>query len=276
MNGSVLQLTLREWLDVLMRPRLLATFAIIVALFTFTGPFGTITRLSPSERFIYWLLVLGFSWATGIGCAILSANLLHDRLASLLTRIVIGSLLGSVFIAFEVMLLEWAIADGGMSFEAYGHDLLISIPLCLLFSILTYIALGMQEPRDPAASPQATDGGPGAFPLARRLKPENRGRLIRLTAEDHYTDVVTEAGRELILIRFSDALAELGSQSGLQVHRSHWVADAGVVELNSAAGRMMILLKDGSEIPVSRANQADVRSRFGAKAAAAGKRSTAD
>lgn len=276
MNGSVLQLTLREWLDVLVRPRLLATFAIMVALFTITGPFGTITRLSMPERFTYWLLVLGFCWATGVGCSILSANVLRDRLAGLLPRIVIGSVLGAFPIALEVLLLEWAIAGGPLSFGAYGRDLLISLALCLLFSILTYIALGMQEPRDPAAPLQTTDSGPGAFPLARRLKPENRGPLIRLTAEDHYTDVVTEAGRELILIRFSDALAELGSQSGLQVHRSHWVADAGVVELKSAAGRMVILLKDGSEIPVSRANQADVRSRFGAKAAVAGKRSTAD
>lgn len=270
MNGSVLQLTLREWLDVIKRPRLLANFAIIVALFAMTGPFGTITRLNVAERFIFWLLVHAFSWATAIGCSIVAANLLRDRLKGLLPRLVIGSVAAAFPIAFEVMILEWIFAGGTINVAAYGAEVLISLPLCLLFSLLTYLTLGMAEPRDPAKGEQAPP--PGSFPLARRLKPENRGALIRLSAEDHYTDVVTGAGRELILIRFSDALAELGSQKGMQVHRSHWVAVDAVTHVRSTAGRMTILSSDGYEVPVSRANQAEVRTRFATRIEADSKR----
>ncbi len=57
-------------------------------------------------------------------------------------------------------------------------------------------------------------------------KPENRGPILRLSAEDHYTMTVTSRGRELILIRFSDALSELAETEGTQIHRSHWIARA--------------------------------------------------
>ncbi|MGG2478092.1 DNA-binding response regulator, partial [Rhizobium sp. BR5] len=33
---------------------------------------------------------------------------------------------------------------------------------------------------------------------------------------------------QLVLLRFADALKELGHTAGLQVHRSHWIADADV------------------------------------------------
>ncbi|ERM03598.1 hypothetical protein Q644_00945 [Brucella intermedia 229E] len=74
-------------------------------------------------------------------------------------------------------------------------------------------------------------------PLLARLKPGNRGAILRLSAEDHYTRIVTSrGGEELLLLRFSDALNEVGNTSGLQIHRSHWVADRHVAELCKTNG----------------------------------------
>ena len=54
--------------------------------------------------------------------------------------------------------------------------------------------------------------------------PDDLGRdIIYLTASAHYVDVITAAGSTSILLRFSDAVAELGD-IGIRVHRSHWVA----------------------------------------------------
>jgi DNA-binding LytR/AlgR family response regulator len=99
-------------------------------------------------------------------------------------------------------------------------------------------------------------------PLLRRLKPENRGLIRHIAVEDHYTFVKTSRGSELILLRFSDALAEIGGSHGLQVHRSHWVADDFVCELKRVEGRLMLKLADGTEVPVSRTYIAEVRARF--------------
>ena len=45
-----------------------------------------------------------------------------------------------------------------------------------------------------------------------------------ITAQDHYVNVQTDAGSELCLIRFRDAIAETYPVEGIQIHRSHWIA----------------------------------------------------
>jgi DNA-binding LytR/AlgR family response regulator len=111
----------------------------------------------------------------------------------------------------------------------------------------------------PAVSQPVTSSEPD---ILTRLKPHNRGALVRLSVEDHYTDVVTTLGHELILLRFADALKELGGTPGLQVHRSHWIAVAHVDKLKRDNGKLFVVMKDGTEIPVSRPNLETVRNRF--------------
>ena len=73
--------------------------------------------------------------------------------------------------------------------------------------------------------------------------------------------VKTSRGRELVLLRFSDAMQQAGT-SGLQVHRSHWVADEFVTSVNRDNGKLTLTLGDGTEIPVSRTYATVVRARF--------------
>lgn len=86
-----------------------------------------------------------------------------------------------------------------------------------------------------------------------------RGTLSRIEAQDHYLNVVTDAGSALVLMRFGDAVAELSEVAGARVHRSHWVAQAGVARILRKEGRQFLLMRDGAEVPVSRANRAALR-----------------
>ena len=72
--------------------------------------------------------------------------------------------------------------------------------------------------------------------------------------------MTTTKGRDLILMRLSDAEAELAGYPGMRVHRSWWVARSGVDGIETAGDRMTIRLVSGTEVPVSRANRAAVRS----------------
>lgn len=65
-----------------------------------------------------------------------------------------------------------------------------------------------------------------------------------------------------MLLRFADAIREIGATAGLQVHRSHWVADAQVEKLKRDNGKLFVVTKDGSEIPVSRTFQSAARERY--------------
>ncbi len=83
--------------------------------------------------------------------------------------------------------------------------------------------------------------------------------------KDHYTELVTTRGRQLVLLRFADAMKEIGQTEGLQVHRSHWIADADVASLRKQAGRLHVVTRDGSEIPVSCSHNTAVQARFAAR-----------
>jgi hypothetical protein len=86
-----------------------------------------------------------------------------------------------------------------------------------------------------------------------RLSARRRGaRLIALEAEDHYVRVHTDAGSELLSMRFSEAVAELALAHGYRLHRSWWAfADAiEAVRWNRGTGEAR--LAGGLVAPVSR------------------------
>lgn len=101
----------------------------------------------------------------------------------------------------------------------------------------------------------------GSPRILARLEPALRAPLVRLSVNDHYVEVVTEAGATNLLMRFADALAEVEGVPGLRVHRSHWVADGAVRGARRDGGRVILSLSDGAEVPVSRPNLAAVEAR---------------
>ncbi|WP_310218053.1 LytTR family DNA-binding domain-containing protein [Caulobacter sp. BE264] len=87
-----------------------------------------------------------------------------------------------------------------------------------------------------------------------RLPPKLRGaELYAVEAQDHYLRLHTSRGQDLILMRLSDAVAELEGIEGAQTHRSWWVAKTAVEDARRGDGRATLKLRSGIEAPVSRA-----------------------
>ena len=87
-----------------------------------------------------------------------------------------------------------------------------------------------------------------------RLSARRRGvRLIALEAEDHYVRVHTDAGSELLSMRFSDALDELAQAYGFRLHRSWWAAAEAIEAVRWKRGGGEARLAGGIVAPVSRA-----------------------
>lgn len=77
--------------------------------------------------------------------------------------------------------------------------------------------------------------------------------VIALQAEDHYLRVHLAGGQStLILMRLSDAIAELPAEAGTQTHRSWWVAKDFVRGVSKSDGRATLALEGDIEAPVSR------------------------
>jgi hypothetical protein len=86
-----------------------------------------------------------------------------------------------------------------------------------------------------------------------RLSAKRRAaRLIAVEAEDHYVQVHTDAGSELVSMRFSEAIAELAQAYGYRLHRSWWVAADAIEAVRWKRGTGEARLAGGMMAPVSR------------------------
>ncbi|MGY5775653.1 LytTR family DNA-binding domain-containing protein [Rhizobium sp. LEGMi135b] len=274
MDHTFLQSTLRELRIIQHSPRFWATFVTIVLIFALTGPYGTLDRLMPGARLGYWLALHAMAWSIAIVFSVAAEILLRRHIASMFARLMIGSVVAALPIGFGIALVNLAFFGTAPSLSASLHQSLGSIPLCVLFCVLAYLTMHRQivvaaEGSD-AMEANARPTAPAEIrtvasqpPILLRLKPENRGALVRLTVRDHYTEVVTTRGRELILLRFGDALTEIGNIEGIRLHRSHWVATDHITRLKRDNGKLFVVARDGVEVPVSRSYAEDVRRRFG-------------
>lgn len=137
----------------------------------------------------------------------------------------------------------------------YAKVLLLGAGLSFFHrSVVAQLTSGLQ----PSATPHAVSPARATVPehpalcrLAARLPPADRGRICCLSMEDHYVRVHTEAGSQLLLMRFSDAIAELDGLPGLRVHRSWWIAE-GVADALDRSGRTAAFRVGHITVPVSR------------------------
>lgn len=252
MDHPSLLSTLRE-LQVFWRsPRFWGTFLAVVLIFAVTGPYGTMNSMPTGKRLAYWLILHAVAWSIAILFSVLADALLRTVLNRMFWRMMISSLIA----ALPIGLVDYAFVGDPVSLGGCLYRAVFALPLCALFCFLTYLTMHRQIEQATAEIPPSTS-------ILDRLKPHNRGALLRLSVQDHYTEVVTSRGRELVLLRFSDALRETGATPGLQVLRSHWVADAHVQAIKRDNGKILILTRDGTQIPVSRSFAEEARRRFG-------------
>ena len=263
MERPFLQSALRELQVFLRAPRFWGTFGAVVLIFWVTGPYGTAERLATVPRLGIWLLLHAVAWSIAVGTIVLVNTLLLPRMPSLAGRMALGTLIAGVPVGLATEAISLATFGGAPTAWTIAESIATGLLLSALFCGLTYMTMSSKQADALSAGPSPAGAERAEILLLRRLKPENRAPVLHLTVADHYTEVTTSRGRELVLLRFSDALEELGDTPGLQVHRSHFVADAHVEKLLRADGRMAVVLKDGREIPVSRSRVEAVRARWG-------------
>ncbi len=115
------------------------------------------------------------------------------------------------------------------------------------------------------------DRGPShgreASALERRF-PEIVGQtLLAIEADEHYVHLHTDRGSKHVLYRFRDALKDVEDLPGLRVHRSWWVAEDAVQDLERTTTGFNLKLKGGLTAPVSQTYRREVERTIEARAA---------
>jgi hypothetical protein len=242
---------------------LLAAIGVVLGLI---GPFGS-DALPPVQRVLFWITFLLAGYAIFRPISVVAGWLEEETgsppwLAVVLTTIV-ASLPLATLIAFALGGMR--VTDfwfGNRFLLLYGQVAPVGVGIHLLMRFLFRARPARAVEPPPLAR---TDGevaaGPES-PFLRRLPPALGRDILRLEMQDHYVRAETRLGSAMVLMRFSDAVAELGS-AGMQVHRSWWVARDAVASLHREGKRTRLRLVNGAAVPVSSAFLPQVREALG-------------
>ena len=252
---------LREWF-VWRRLRWhVALLAVAILFLGYLGPFGTYLRMPLGERMAYWVIAVAGNWAFALACILPAVAWLSRRVPDIVC-VLGGSLAAAVPGTILVSALEFLFS--GALPERFGTgELFLAVALVhLVIGLIVWgtVELPMRagggapfsEPAPAGRSGEGQDAAMAAVLLLERLPADRRGRLLHLQMRDHYVEIHTDKGSDLVLMRFGDALKELGGTEGMQVHRSHWIARAALKKIVRRTGRTVAILENGAEVPVSR------------------------
>ena len=234
----------RIWLD-------LALLAGVGLLMAVLGPYRTVT-FAPLLRTAYWLLAVIGGGMVGIG-----VDLALGRIRSFWLRVATAALIMTPPVTLYVYALN-AVMLGLPRRDGMLPQLGFQV-LAVAFLIMAARGLVWRrviETRTIIAPPLPE--AERAFRL--RLSARRRAaRLIAIEAEDHYVRVHTDAGSELLLLRFSQALEELDQAWGYRLHRSWWVAAEAIEAVRWKRGGGEARLAGGIVAPVSRSYEAALK-----------------
>lgn len=243
MNEPYLQLAKRE-MQRFFAPRgvWIATLAAGVLL-GLMAPFDTGSALSLAPRIVYWVVIASTTFLTG---TIISTCLIAWSDATKRARwLGIGAacVLSGVVIFAQVSLINLALFQrlpvslGLLAANIFAATVVITVTYAIL-----HPGFDTQPDLPSVTAPR----------LLSRLPLQKRGPLVSISVQDHYVDITTTKGSEMILLRFRDAVAETAPTPGLQIHRSHWVARDQIKAVQRKAGKTVVTLPDDRDLPVSR------------------------
>lgn len=257
-----------EWQSVWERithPITLVVCCAISLIATVSGPFDTIHTMTTGTRLVFWVSVsFGTTLAAYTARTLTATQVSKDR-PVLFETCAIGLMV--LFSTPLVMGLSFLLGNpqcGGVIAcidEFAFYVTLISTAVFLVrrvipgFEELVFFARdesgGLQliapspiDPDQPAA--------PARPRLYRRLPRGTKGDILHLTANGHFVDVTLTTGSAQLRMRFADAVNEMDGVTGYCSHRSHWVARSAVAGHDRVDGKLVLVLVNGMEVPVSR------------------------
>jgi hypothetical protein len=252
-SSSLLQLALRELRGVFTSR--VSRFGLLIAIFVLavSGPFGTFQSFNVGQRFAYWAAMVLGCYLTGVGVGSILVEILRPRIPARWARVLVAGLITGLPVTAMVIAIN---SIAYQAIEPRGWlQIWIDATLVTLAVFAALTALNQRlraiEPATTLAMPPAA-AAPTPPPILARVPLPQRGKLLALIVEDHYVDIVTDRGKALVLMRLADAMRETGGVSGLQIHRSHWVARDAVIKTHRADGKVTLALSNGMRLPVSR------------------------
>jgi cation transport ATPase len=223
--------------------------------FALLGPFGSFA--APFwMRLAYWVPTMALG--VGIGAAL---NVWADRSPLFDRRPVARYLVVTTLMTAAMSLVAY-----GFGALVFGVGQIQFSPifvfyvwfLTMVMSLIGAILRARRTTQAAAPLPAAVDIRPPKLSQRLPVKLQDAA-ILALQGEDHYVRIHTDKGSDLLLLRLTDAIAEMGHTPGARTHRSWWVSKASVASVRRDNGRLALVLKNGTEAPVSRGYASELR-----------------
>lgn len=264
--GHFMMDILHQWLRVTGNKTTLGVSGAVTFFFILTGPFGTFTAMDFGLRVYYWITLMAV--------IVLFATLVRSVLMVSLPRLGLwteGVLVAGVQAIGLAPFVNWFSNSVYLS-EAIR---LPSVPGIMAYifvisgmaSVIRHLianeisarrssqAARPQPRSEPEPEPQPAEPRSADLPkpfIYRRLPDDHGGALVRLSAQDHFVEIATTEDVFRVRMRLSDAIDETSGVLGHSTHRSHWVAHSAISKVLRENGREVLVLVDGSQVPVGR------------------------
>lgn len=214
----------------------------------FLGPFSS-EEAPVVARYIYWMIcMVGGGLIGSVADALLS-----KRIPGAWARAATASALMTPVVTLFVMTTEHLLMGARFGWSSYWHLLWQVLPILLAVMAVRALVWRRAPTRIETRTVIAPPLPEAEAAFRRRLSAKRRNAwLIAIEAHDHYLKVHTDAGVELLSLRFADALEELSGAHGWRIHRSWWVAADAVEDVRWRRGAGEMRLAGGLRAPVSR------------------------
>ena len=204
------------------RRKLLVVGPAIVG-FTVLGPFATYLEIAPLPRLLYWTLEL-----LGIGffLHLVIWPLLHVQALVTWPRpllVLIGSAIAALPGSAIIYMLEAVFR--GMNLQSVG-----TISLWAMVTLVGWMIASVEFAPEIFGSNRLL---PNKSPAP--LPPPLQGNLISLSHQDHYVEITSKKGSELVRMRFLDALGALAAVEAMGADRDQ--AIAALAQWTAVTGR---------------------------------------
>ncbi|WP_299041463.1 LytTR family DNA-binding domain-containing protein [uncultured Tateyamaria sp.] len=248
-NGSLAHFTIREMHD-LYTSWQMWVLVLVGFLIMATGHPVTLPQFdSFGLRLAFWLIALLVYLVVSMVYALASCRIWRAVFGGPIPLIVLSTplVLASTYLtagALTVLFEPGKPPFGSMTWQMNVRNVLVA-------HVFETVALLWLLPAQRARKAKAT----AARVITLAGKKVSLAEVARVKAAEHYLEIHTSDGIEIMRERMATFLDQVHAEDGIQTHRSHWVARRTAQSLNGSK----LTLQDGEKIPVARGRLDDVR-----------------
>lgn len=246
-----MQITLREITKSITSSKFWIGLFGVVCVLAVSAPFDSGDVFNLVQRFFYWGAIAATTFFLGFFINLSVSLLIEKHTDKRLISRIVSSVLAGIAVGIWVYFINTYVLS---LIEPSWIDFSIFTLTCVVIagsvSALMFILNDTITEIENTIKPSTKTKSQSSF--YKRLPKKLGTDIISLNAQDHYVEVTTPKGKELVLIRLSDAIAELEDIEGEQIHRSWWISKKHLADTKRKNGRLYLVLSNQNEIAVSR------------------------